>query len=271
MNRRAAGDGLDGCPGGIVHGSPSGVRSGCTSRGGCPLHGSAHFLTCVEAAIARHGSYSLTLLPLTQPIPRPNALKTVSRADADAQNPVRSLVHGTTWGYKRGCRNERSCPNWVLGRVTCAGARRIYVRTYKKRRLAGSGKPVQHGTNQGYLTGCRDAAECPADRTGMSCFEARHAYRLAARRAHGVQPRAEGLDPRPAAALVQELNARGLSLRRIAQLAGIGRSTVQVIHRIQATGVEPRPVSERTFSAIVRLFESIEPPSNEDGRTSVQS
>jgi hypothetical protein len=120
--------------------------------------------------------------------------------------------------------------------MTCTEARRRYVRTYASRRAAGSGTPLEHGTSNGYLLGCRDRDVCPGDREGNTCADARAHYRAQRARAAGIAPRPETVDAQTAAAKLRDLRALGLSLRRLAALTGCGRTTIADLMRDDGTG-----------------------------------
>lgn len=208
-----------------LHGSPAGHEQGCRGRGACRFDESSEFLTCTEAAIARRADFALGRLPATQPIPR------VLRSGAAPPSRTRvsegtEEVHGTTWGYQRGCRDSRACPNWRRGKVTCAEARRRYISQYGTGRMRGRGTAVAHGTSNGYLLGCRDPRTCPGDDTGRSCSVARADYRRELARAAGIAPRSETISSEEAARRVRAWVESGISIRRIALLTGCGRTTI---------------------------------------------
>ena len=203
------------------HGSPAGYSQGCRTRAMCPHGQGSEFLSCAEAAIRRRGDYRLSHLPAHQPLPRP----LLTEPATPTKTAVRE-VHGTPWGYARGCRDTRACPNWARGGMTCPEARRRYMQTYTARRAAGTGTPIEHGTSNGYLLGCRNPATCPGDTTGQTCTDARSRYRQQLARAAGIAPRTESIDARAAATRIRELRALGLSLRHISTLTGTGRTTI---------------------------------------------
>jgi hypothetical protein len=204
------------------HGSVAGFEAGCRTRAMCPMGSDSDILTCAEAALRRRGDYRLARMPLDQPVPRSGDVEDVATAPGGG---VRE-VHGTPWGYARGCRDPQSCPNRRRGLLTCAESRRLYVHDYVSRRAAGEGPPIAHGTPNGYFSGCRDRRLCPGDADGVSCAEARAQHRRELARAAGVAPRAETLDSGAAAARIRDLRSRGWSLRRIAAATGCGRTTI---------------------------------------------
>ncbi|WP_424936904.1 MULTISPECIES: hypothetical protein [Bacteria] len=231
---------------GLVHGSVQGYENGCRSRGGCAYGPDDGYLSCAEAAIARRSDWRLAGLPTNQPIPRRKPAPAPQRAAAPVRRsePVRVAepvivepkeVHGTTWGYRRGCTTDRGCPHWRLGRVTCRQARREYVREYKRRRIEGNGKPIEHGTNRGYLSGCQDESRCPNQRTGTTCAEARRAYKRERSYDAGARPRVLVEPDQGVREVLVSLQEAGWSLRRIASSAGVGLTTVCAIARSGGT------------------------------------
>jgi hypothetical protein len=202
----------------------------------CEFHGSQDFLTCAEAAIARRSDYSLGRLPEDQPLPRARPAGAAERPEPQPGAAPHTPVHGTTWGYQRGCREDRTCPHWRRGKVTCAEARRAYLRSYTSDRLAGRGSPLEHGTSNGYLMGCRDARLCPGDGAGLSCSAARSAYRRDLARAAGIAPRAETVDAQEAARAVRSWLDEGQSVRAIAARTGVGRTTIAALAQPEPSG-----------------------------------
>ena len=208
------------------HGSPAGYLHGCRHPSACLYHHSPTLLTCAEAMIRRRGDYAAACLPVHQPLPR-----TSPRPESGDSSPPDEdgPVHGTRWGYRRGCRRDDHCPHWGLGRTTCAAARRDYYAAYHQRRLHGDGTPIEHGTSAGYLAGCRTAAACPRSEGGESCSEARAEYRLRAARRNGVGPPPPTVPAVVVAEMITKLREQGVSLRSIARSARVGRSTVNKI------------------------------------------
>lgn len=97
-------------------------------------------------------------------------------------------THGTAGGYQQGCRVDEKCPQAALGLTTCHQAYRAYHRDYAARRKARAAADpslvTNHGTESGYVQGCRD--NCPSSPT---CREAMNVADRARRRRQGVQPR----------------------------------------------------------------------------------
>lgn len=207
-----------------LHGSPKGYELGCRSKGGCPHHRDPLVLTCAEAAIAVRGDRTIAALPVDRPIPR--LAEIVTTAKENASDPPLPETHGTVWRYRQGCTDARRCPHWRLGRLTCPDARRRYFAEYHARRRSGSGTPITHGTSGGYLSGCTSADMCPRDEHGRSCHQARAEYRRRRARAQGISAPTPRVVAREAAQLVVELTQRSLTLRAIARMTGVGRSTI---------------------------------------------
>ncbi len=200
----------------LPHGSPLGYERGCRARGGCANHGSPDLLTCVEAWAARNGDFSLAGHPSYIPIRR------------DTRTPVHTepeLVHGTLWGYRRGCRSKAVCPENFRGATTCTDARRNYFSSYRAARLAGEGVPLKHGTAGGYYLGCRVDTSCPGDQNGRTCTAARAEYRRTRARRDGQDP-VGNVPCKTAAQLVQSFISEGTSIREIARRTGCGRTTI---------------------------------------------
>lgn len=209
------------------HGSVAGFADGCRSVGGCPNRGTTQ-LTCVEAATRHRSDFETSRLAPDQPLPRwLSPGEDPKPATIPEDTPVREATHGTAWGYRRGCRNERACPHWGAGKITCSQARRRYLDQYRAQRLRGAGKPVDHGSARGALTGCTDEAECPRGENDLTCMEARRRSRMDRARRQGVRPRTEPVDATALLPIVSDFRAHGWSLRRIAGAAGCGVETIR--------------------------------------------
>lgn len=236
----------------LPHGSPIGFEKGCRSAAMCPHHRSAEMLTCVEAAVRRRSDYSLRNLPADQPIPRETPAVSTALLPENQGGAERGPVHGTVYGYRRGCHERNTCPNWHQSKVTCADARRIYFAAYHRRRLTGGGAPLAHGTSNGYLMGCRTESDCPGNDQGTSCSEARADYRRKTARRAGIGPRPTPVASIAAAEAIAALVAGGKSLREIARAAGVGRATVNRI----ASAPGAVPVLEQTSARLLALARS---------------
>lgn len=213
------------------HGSPAGYDAGCRSKGGCAHDAASALLTCVEAAQRRRGDFMLARLPADVPLPRHEAPDATTGSGRDA-----SEVHGTSWGYRRGCRSPYACPNWRTGSPTCADARAQYVRSWSQRRRNASDAQSMHGTSAMYLLGCRDPQLCPGDEQGRTCTQARREYRLQLRSTKGKMPKQEHVDAGFAKRRIEAWLADGCSIREIARRTGCGRSTIAAIARPENSG-----------------------------------
>jgi hypothetical protein len=202
-----------------VHGSPAGFDAGCDTKASCPNHGSPTMLTCAEAVVRRRGDYGAARLPQDQPLQRGLAVF----RPATPSKRARATAHGTPWGYQRGCRARAECPHWQAGKITCADARRQYLADYKRRRREGTGSAPAHGTIAGYSAGCHDPAACP--HADITCTGAWRAYKLGRSREAGSRAR-ETVDPHEARIAVLSMRERGHSVRAIAEMAGVGRTTI---------------------------------------------
>jgi len=232
------------------HGSPAGYELGCRSKGGCLHDADSAFLTCAEAAIRRRWDFTAAKLPHDQPLPRAGVPVALVPAAAGPSTTQPGRVHGTPWGYQRGCRDNRQCPNWHAGRVTCSEARSRYVTKNKERRRRGHGSGIQHGTSGGYLLGCRDRDACPGDATGRTCPEARSAHRRALARSSGASPRTETTDAARARRRIQAWLDEGLSIRQVAKLTGCGRTTITAI--IDPSTTRGTQITRETLHRICR-------------------
>lgn len=134
---------------------------------------------------------------------------------------------------------------WGSEGHTCAAARREYAREYRARRLRGEGRPIEHGTSNGYLLGCRD--ECPGGADGMTCSEARARLRRTTARAAGIPERETLIDATPAVEIVRDLRSRGHSLRGIARLTGAERTTILAL----ADAAPSRMITRETHRKII--------------------
>lgn len=222
------------------HGSPAGYQAGCRSRGGCAHHGSTAVLTCAEAYIAHRGDQTVGQLPAGTPISRDPAER------ARLLNEQRK-VHGTPFGYERGCRTRETCINYSRGIPTCVEANSAYRQQWLTRRQAGQGKPIPHGSANGYLAGCRDETQCPAP-GGLTCAAALRARRRALRQS-SPEFTFSTTDVQELSRAIGDAIATGLSHRELARRSGVGRTT---IGRIVANGQAGNDVSisERVLAQV---------------------
>lgn len=247
----------------VLHGTPEGYAQGCRSRGGCQHHGSSEILTCVDAHIARQADFRLSRLPATTRLRRVVLTAAPSLtpppAEAAAAPAVALPVHGTVWGYRRGCRGHRECPQWRAGLRTCVEAKRSYATEYAKSRGRGRGAPIPHGTNAGYFAGCRNRDTCEKDESGVTCADARNTHKRVLSRRAGTPERETLVDAGHAATRIVAWQAHGYSLRKIAELTGVGRSTVIAI----AGGTDARSSRSKVTSATLSAILAIGMPTDE--------
>ncbi len=234
----------------VVHGSLDGYLRGCKSKGGCVYHLSEEYLSCVEAAVQRRSDFPTSQMPSDQPVRRQRSQQIIAATEPEhsSVSTTKTEVHGTVWGYRRGCHNRHTCPNWRRGQVTCTDARRRYFDRYRQRRLQGEGKPVDHGTSRGYLTGCRDRSTCPGRNDGTTCPDARREHKLELARRAGIQGRSL-MDPASAVRVIEHALATGHSLRSIARAAGIGAETLRSLVASVRSG-QPRQVAPQTIQRL---------------------
>lgn len=206
----------------LAHGSSDGHETGCLTARMCPNENSTEWLTCREAAIRRRGDYRWSSFPRGLAMPRSDSEEALRAALAATAK--QAPVHGTIWGYARGCRNTTACPS--AARKSCLDARREYLRNWRQARNAGSGRPVEHGTPRGYGSGCTAAAACPGDTNGTTCIQAQRAYKLKRARERGVRETPLANNVREAAERVSQLISSGVSIRELARLSGVGRTTL---------------------------------------------
>lgn len=220
----------------ISHGSPAGFADGCRTRSSCPNGELSPWLSCAEASVRRRSDYRMWQLPLDQPIPRddaetPGAASAAPSSVSTESGDGSSSAHGTLGGYRRGCHVDSLCPHWGAGRITCAAARRKYIRDYRARRLHEKAESLPHGTPYGYYLGCRDRRTCPGDESGTTCSDAQSTKKREAAAAAGIPARTPVVSATPAVERVRQLRSAGYSLRQIARLAGCGHTTIADLAR----------------------------------------
>lgn len=192
-----------------------GYLAGCRSRGGCPNNTSKTLLTCAEAAVAIRSDYRLARAHDHEPIERIAAAIDVRRS---------ALVAVTD-------RKRHPSSSEVGG----DGRRRTQA-------------PVVHGTQAGYLRGCRTADLCPGGESGLTCRDARNEERRKCARRRGVVARSASVDAADAAARINELRQRGLTVREIAKRTSLGVTTITEIARGATTNIRPE-----TFARILAV------------------
>lgn len=199
----------------------------------------------------RRAEYRLWQLPLDQPLPRsaPMGEPTVASAPVRSTD-IRGSAHGSLGGYRRGCRVDELCPNWAHALITCASARRQYMRDYRERRFRDANHAFAHGTPYGYYLGCRDRRSCPGDgESGLKCADAQARRRRETAAAAGIPARVDPVCSRAASERIWELRERGLTIRSIARLTGCGRTTISELAR---TGSDRRSrINPETLERIV--------------------
>lgn len=215
-----------------AHGSSGGHEAGCLTARMCPNDGSTGWLTCAEAAIRRRGDYRWFSYPRHLAMPRSDTEAAFLAALTTSNK--RSYVHGTIWGYARGCRDGAGCPN--AARKSCFEARREYVVDWRQARRQGVGRPIEHGTTRGYGSGCRGDASCPGGEGGVTCLQAQRAYKLERARTRGVHEVQLADNVQEAAAHVRRLLSGGVSIRELARLSGVGRTTLGELARYGSGG-----------------------------------
>jgi hypothetical protein len=138
-----------------------------------------------------------TKSPKRATVPRASAPQTPQTATVSRSKPSRPKrtrkpsepVHGTVYGFARGCKRPEDCPKTALGEKSCAEVRHAYYADYRAKRKAGQGPPIQHGTATGYQMGCTDRSSCPAAlEGGISCADASLAAERGRRRRAGIGP-----------------------------------------------------------------------------------
>lgn len=164
----------------IDHGTPAGNRAGCTSRLLCPNQGTS-LMTCTEAGVRFRGDYGYR----RRVEEGYSAVDILILEQADAQLLQLARSHGTTYGYKQGCRSRTDCPSGANGGISCTEAHRISKETWREYRRLNPNKPVStrapngvlvHGTPHGYTLGCNNPATCPAAIDGeQSCVDVNRA------------------------------------------------------------------------------------------------
>lgn len=200
----------------LAHGTELAFRAGCRSRGGCVNRDSARLLTCAEAVVARRSDYHLGKLPMEQAVPRTDILDSAQAESARSTAKAGSKPDGPPPGP-----SGLDSP----GAPRAEGAEVAPSSRPRATRGRNARAPLRHGTSTGYLRGCR-GAECPGDERGTTCREARNRTRQRLARRRGVVPRPAAVDAAPAADRISQLRASGLSIASIANMLGVGRTTL---------------------------------------------
>jgi len=138
-------------------------------------------------------------------------------------------VHGTVFGWRRGCRKDEACPNHGTDRPTCLAAHSSYYRDYRRARAAGAGPEIHHGTTTGYQMGCRDRASCPGGPDGRTCSDAAADADRERRRRAGRPEARPTIPSKPAVDHIRALREAGMSINEIAVAAGCGRTAIRML------------------------------------------
>lgn len=171
-----------------------------------------HVTSAAQAAAAVK---QLSEPPARRPRPKP------------AAKAVRPPVHGTDYGWQRGCKTDEGCPNSSAGGTSCLQAHLAYHREYRRARKAGSGPSINHGTPHGYQLGCHDRTQCPGGPEGTTCADASLAQERRRRREAGIAP-AKPLTPSaPAVEHIAKLRAAKLSIAAIVTASSCSRTAIR--------------------------------------------
>lgn len=138
-------------------------------------------------------------------------------------------VHGTVYGFARGCKSESECPNVATGGPSCSEARRAYYREYTARRRAGAGPALKHGTPSGYQLGCHSRETCPGGPDGLTCADASLAAERDRRRRAGIPEQIARVDSAPAIAHLAALREQGMSIPAIVAASGVSRRGIRTL------------------------------------------
>lgn len=138
-------------------------------------------------------------------------------------------VHGTCHGFARGCKTDEECPNTARGLKSCAQAQHEYREEYTARRRAGVGPTVEHGTEYGYQLGCRDRETCPGSEDGLTCPDARVRADRQRARNRGVPLQRPLVPSAPTLAHLAQLRAAGMTLPRLIEESGVGRTALRTL------------------------------------------
>jgi hypothetical protein len=160
----------------------------------------------------------------------PKAARPAKRAPAAPRvRTPRQPVHGTVYGWRRGCRDEEGCPNLAAGGKSCSEVKRDYYADYRAARQAGGGPPIKHGTASGYQFGCRDRATCPGDRQGVTCPDASLAAEARRRRARGIPEKQPVVDSAPILEHIAALRDGGMTIAEIITRSGVSRTAIRAL------------------------------------------
>lgn len=175
--------------------------------------------------------------PLPRPKPAARISPVATRTTAPPAPPTAPRerqpyepVHGTVWGWRRGCHDASTCPNVTKGLPSCSQAHDDYYSSYRQRIRKGEGPTVtRHGTASGYQLGCHDRATCPGDEHGLTCPDASLAAERRRARERGIPPRRPTVSSEPARQHLEELRAAGMTLQEIIAATGVGRTALRTL------------------------------------------
>ena len=201
------------------HGTLDGYwLGGCYRDDSCPANPS-----CAEVNLAHNRGESIEPTPARQA-----AAPTVSSRPKRESAP-REPVHGTVYGWRRGCRVPEECPSALAGGISCSEEKQRYYANYRATRKAGGGPEINHGTPSGYQLGCHDRATCPGGADGTSCADASLAAERQRRRARGIPERPPVVDSAAAIAHIAELRSAGMPITEIIKRSGVGRTAIRTL------------------------------------------
>jgi hypothetical protein len=159
----------------------------------------------------------------------PPAPKKKHAPNAPRQHKPHEPVHGTVYGFARGCKSETECPNVAAGGPSCTEVRRAYYRDYTARRRAGAGPAIKHGTAGGYQLGCHSRATCPGGPDGLTCADASLAAERGRRRRAGIPEQTARVDSSETIAHIAALREQGMSIPAIATASEVGRRGIRTL------------------------------------------
>lgn len=138
-------------------------------------------------------------------------------------------VHGTPYGFQRGCKVHEDCPNVAQNKPSCAEANRRYHREYIAARKSGRGPAITHGTPTGYQMGCQDRNACPGSADGLSCPDASLAAERRRARGRGVREQRPLVESQPTRQHIARLRDAGMSIIDIIAASGVSRTAIRTL------------------------------------------
>lgn len=170
--------------------------------------------------------------PRRAPAPVARSTETIRTPRRVTQPKVRTPreeVHGTVYGWRRGCRTAEDCPSALAGGKSCTEVKREYYADYRAARRAGAGPEIKHGTASGYQLGCHDRATCPGGADGTTCADASLEAERRRRRARGIPEQRRVVDSKPAIEHIATLRAAGMPITEIISRSGVGRTAIRTL------------------------------------------